>query len=67
MNFKRSEPILCFFSGNIFDCNLNTVHLHGVSTQTSYLSGFFNISFGDGWSEQAMSLDLHVADKALSV
>ena len=33
----------------------------------SYLSGFFNISFVDGWSEQAMPLDLHVADKALSV
>ena len=43
------------------------VHPHRVSTQTSYLSGFFHIIFEDGWQEQVVPLDVHVIDKALSV
>ena len=43
------------------------VHPHRVSTQTSYLSGFFHITFVDGWQDQVVPLDVHVIDKALSV
>ena len=65
MNFKRSEPILCFFNGNIFDCNwIRYIFMEYRLKRVIYM-GFS--TFVDGWSEQAMSLDLHVADKALSV
>ena len=50
-----------------FWLRLNMVHPHRVSTQTSYLSGFFHITFVDGWQEQVVPLDVHVIDKALSV
>ena len=54
-------------SALIFLTTIDMVNLHRVSTQTSYLSGHFHISFVDGWCGQVMPLDLHVVDKTLSV
>ena len=49
---------------------LNTIE-YGTSSSsidsTSYLSGFFHITFVDGWQGQVVPLDVHVIDKVLSV
>ena len=46
-------------SAVIFLTTIKYGNLHQVSTQASYLSGFFHISFVDGWLKQVMPLDLH--------
>ena len=68
MHCKRFEHIPSYIhvsSAVIFLTTIEYRTYHRLSTQTSYLSGFFHITFVDGWQEQVVPLNVHVIDQAL--